>query len=91
MVDLDPETFDITDWLSGRNPEAYRNTETVTVYLLDPALTAELDKVKAQHAEAAAAEAAGTARAPGTAEAEPPKAPAPTAPDSPERAEQAAP
>lgn len=56
MTDLSPEDFDITQWLGNTDPDAYRNTETVTVYLLDPELTAEIEKVKHQYNQALAAE-----------------------------------
>lgn len=58
MSELDPETFDITEWLGGENPDAFRNQETVTVYLLKNGLHEELAKVRAQHDEAVAAEKA---------------------------------
>ncbi|MEO9246469.1 hypothetical protein ABDK96_02095 [Citricoccus nitrophenolicus] len=58
MADLDPETFDITQWLAGADPDEYRNRETVTVYLIKDGLKDELDKVRAQHDEAVVAEKA---------------------------------
>lgn len=56
MADLDPETFDIAEWLGGADPDEYRNRETVTVYLIKDGLKDELDKVRAQHDAAVAAE-----------------------------------
>jgi hypothetical protein len=53
---LDPDTFDITAWLAGEDPDAYRSTETVTVYLLKPGLREEIDLVKAQYDAAVKAE-----------------------------------
>lgn len=61
MADLDPNTFDLAEWLGGDDPDAFRNTETVTVYLLKNGLHEEIDKVRAQHDAAVAAEKANPA------------------------------
>lgn len=55
MSELDPETFDITDWLGGRNPDEYRPRKTVTVYLPQPGLTEEIDRLKHEAANREAA------------------------------------
>ncbi|MDI3330705.1 MAG: hypothetical protein QJR09_08215 [Micrococcus sp.] len=52
---LDPNTFDIADWLGGHNPDAYRPRKTVTVYLPQPGLKDEIDRLQEEHANREAA------------------------------------
>lgn len=48
MTDLDPETFDITSWLGGDNPEQYRPRQTVTVHIPEPGLYDRINHLKAE-------------------------------------------
>lgn len=52
---LDPDTFDIAEWLGGHNPDEYRPTETVTVYLLKPGLKEQIDRLRQDAANRQAA------------------------------------
>ncbi|VXA92312.1 hypothetical protein [Citricoccus sp. K5] len=49
MADLDPDTFDLTGWLAGHDPDEYRPRQTVTVYLIQPGLKDELDRLREEH------------------------------------------
>jgi hypothetical protein len=55
VSDLDPDTFDLAEWLGGDDPDAYRPRKTVTVYLIRPGLKDELDRLHEDHANREAA------------------------------------
>ncbi len=46
---LDPDTFDVSEWMGNDDPDAYRNRTTVEVYVVRPGLREELDKLGAEH------------------------------------------
>lgn len=55
MADLDTDTFDLTGWLAGHDPDEYRPRKTVTVYLIKPGLKEEIDHLHEEHANREAA------------------------------------
>ena len=46
---LDPDTFDIGEWLGDVDPDQYRPKRTVHVYIVRPGLSDEIDQLRAEH------------------------------------------